>query len=70
MDKFINNKKIKYSECCTYPISGDWLEKLICPRCKEHCNVVELDDDYYGDLLDWELEEYERDLDEVINKLN
>ena len=30
----------KFSNCCGVPMRGEYIDHLICPECKEHCDVA------------------------------
>lgn len=31
----------KFSNCCGVPMRGEYIDHLICPDCKEHCDIAE-----------------------------
>ena len=35
------------SDCCGADMGGVYSDILICPDCKDHCDAIDLNEDYY-----------------------
>jgi len=41
----MNDFTVFISDCCGVEMTSDMLDYEICPDCREHCTIIEIDED-------------------------